>query len=68
MKINKPYLFIELNDKKFIFLIVEYNEDLDFKILDATEVFAAVHNPGMLADFDDLHIGKWLEATEHMEL
>tara|TARA_B110000881_G_C18603523_1_gene537479 strand:- start:3309 stop:4508 length:1200 start_codon:yes stop_codon:yes gene_type:complete len=40
MKINKPYLFIELNDKKFIFLIVEYNEDLDFKILDATEVFA----------------------------
>ena len=40
MKIKKPYLFIELNDKKFIFLIVEYNENLDFKILDSQEVLS----------------------------
>jgi cell division protein FtsA len=33
MKINEPHLFIELNDKYFIFLVVQYNEELEFKVL-----------------------------------
>jgi cell division protein FtsA len=33
MKINEPHLIIELNDKHFIFLVVKYNEDLEFKTL-----------------------------------
>ena len=38
MEIHKPYLFIELNDKKFIFLVVEYNEENNFKILESTQI------------------------------
>ena len=34
MQINKPYLFIEVGQKNLIFFIVEYNEELNFKILD----------------------------------
>jgi|TARA_B100000767_G_C19747929_1_gene529392 cell division protein FtsA len=33
MQINKPHLFIELNDLKYIFLAVKYNEDFNFEIL-----------------------------------
>ena len=35
MEINKPYLFIEINDEKFVFLVVEYNEDFNFKVIDS---------------------------------
>ena len=35
MEIDKPYLFIEVGQKKLIFFIVEYNEELDFKVLDS---------------------------------
>ena len=34
MKIKEPYLFIEINDQNFIFFVIEYGENLDFKILD----------------------------------
>jgi|TARA_B100001093_G_C26835809_1_gene1018303 cell division protein FtsA len=38
MKIKEPYLFIEINDQNIIFFVVEYGENLDFKILDTTFV------------------------------
>ena len=33
MEIDKPYLFIEINDKNFIFFVVKYNEDFDFQVI-----------------------------------
>tara|TARA_X000000368_G_scaffold418427_1_gene418032 strand:+ start:3767 stop:4969 length:1203 start_codon:yes stop_codon:yes gene_type:complete len=36
MQIDQPYLFVEINDKNFIFLVVQYNQDLEFKILHST--------------------------------
>ena len=33
MKLNKPYLFIELNDNKIIIFIVSFNEKKNFKVL-----------------------------------
>ena len=33
MKIDKPFLFIEISDKKFIFLAVKYDESFNFKVL-----------------------------------
>lgn len=38
MQINKPYLFIEINDEKFVFLVVEYNEDFNFKVIDSLSI------------------------------
>ena len=34
MKNNEPYLLIELNDKNFIFFVVQFNENGEFKLLD----------------------------------
>ena len=33
MEIEEPYLFIEINEKNFIFLVVKYDEDFNFKTL-----------------------------------
>ncbi len=33
MEIEKPYLFVEINEKNFIFLVVKYDEDFNFKVL-----------------------------------
>jgi len=33
MEIEKPYLFIEVNDHRFIFLAVKFDEDFNFEIL-----------------------------------
>jgi len=33
MEIEKPYLFIEINEKNFIFLAVKYDEDFNFEVL-----------------------------------
>ena len=33
MKLNEPYLIIDLNDNKIIFFVVSFNEKKDFKIL-----------------------------------
>ena len=35
MNTDQPYLFIEINEKNFIFLIVKYNKDLEFKVLES---------------------------------
>ena len=34
MKKNKPYLIIELNDDSITFLVVQYNSEGDFIVLD----------------------------------
>ena len=36
MKLNEPYLIIELNDNKIIFFVVSFNEERNFKILKKT--------------------------------
>ena len=36
MKFDFPNLFIEINEEKIIFLVVKYNEDLEFTVLDTT--------------------------------
>jgi len=36
MEIEKPYLFIEINDDQFIFLAIKYDEDFNFKVLHST--------------------------------
>ena len=33
MEINKPYLFIEINDKNFIFFVVQYNDNFDYEVV-----------------------------------
>tara|TARA_E500000331_G_scaffold353043_1_gene402937 strand:+ start:56 stop:1261 length:1206 start_codon:yes stop_codon:yes gene_type:complete len=33
MEIDKPYLFIEINEKNFVFLAVKYNENFSFEVL-----------------------------------
>ena len=33
MKLNEPYLIINLNDDKIIFFIIEYNENKDYKLI-----------------------------------
>ena len=36
MKFDYPNLFIEINEEKIIFLVVKYNEDLEFTVLETT--------------------------------
>jgi cell division protein FtsA len=38
MEIDKPCLFLEINDKNFIFVVAQYDKDLNYKILDTKEV------------------------------
>ena len=33
MEIGKPHLFIEINEKSFVFLAVKYDEDFNFRVL-----------------------------------
>ena len=33
MRLNEPYLIIDLYDKKVIFFVVSFNEKKDFKVL-----------------------------------
>ncbi len=33
MEIEKPYLFLEINEKNFIFLVVKYDENFNFKVI-----------------------------------
>ena len=33
MEINKPYLFIEINDNNFIFFVVQYNDNFDYEVV-----------------------------------
>ena len=50
MQINKPYLFIELNDYNFIFLAVQYNESFDFEVLDSLTIVSDGIKNGKVID------------------
>ena len=50
MEINEPYLLLEIDDKKFIFLIVKYTEDLNYKILDTLKVESSGVKNGKIID------------------
>ena len=52
MIINKPYLFIEINDENFIFLIAMYNENLEFEILDSIVTKAEGIKNGKVTDVE----------------
>ncbi len=38
MDISKPYLVIEVNDSKFNFLVIKYNENLDFTVIHSNSI------------------------------
>ncbi len=38
MEINKPYLIVEINDSKFNFLVIKYDENFDFKVLHSSSI------------------------------
>ncbi len=50
MDIKKPYLFLEVNDNQFIFLVVKYSEDLSFEILYSTSLKSAGVKDGKIID------------------
>ena len=50
MEINKPYLFIELNDKNFIFLIVKYDENFNYEIIDSHKAISKGVSEGRITD------------------
>jgi cell division protein FtsA len=52
MEIDKPYLFIEINEKNFIFFIAQYNQDLDFKILETKVVESSGILKGQIVDIE----------------
>ena len=52
MKINEPYLLLEINDKKFIFLVVRYKEDFNYEILDSDQVDSLGIKNGKIVDIE----------------
>ena len=52
MKINEPHLFLEINDLKFVFLVIKYNENFDFNILDSTIVDSKGILDGKIIDLE----------------
>lgn len=52
MKINEPYLLLEIDDKKFFFLVVNYSEDLNYKIIDTLKIKSSGVKDGKIIDAD----------------
>jgi cell division protein FtsA len=52
MKLNEPYLIINLNDDKIIFFIIEYNENKDYKLLKNITVESQGVSNGRIADIE----------------
>jgi cell division protein FtsA len=52
MEIDKPHLFIEINNKNFIFFVVQYSQNLDFKILEDIKVRSAGVTKGQITDIN----------------
>ena len=50
MDIKRPYLFLEVNDNQFVFLVVKYSEDLSFEILYSTSLKSAGVKDGKIID------------------
>ena len=38
MQIDKPNLIIEINEKKFIFLVLKYKEDLNLDLIEISDI------------------------------
>ena len=56
MEIDQPYLFVEINDKNFNFLVVKYDENFDFKIVHSETVKSEGISDGKVIDL--LNISK----------
>ena len=54
MKLNEPYLIIELNDNKIIFLIISFNEKKDFKILKKIILPSSGIKNGRITDIENM--------------
>ena len=52
MKINEPYLIINLNDNKIIFSVIAYKNNKDHKIINSTVVDANGIQNGRIADIE----------------
>ena len=52
MEIKKPYLFIEFNDEKFVFLVVKYDEDFNFKVIHSVSVKSEGVSKGRIFDIE----------------
>ena len=54
MKTNYPHLCIEINEKKIIFLVVKYNEELEFTALESKIINSAGFSNGKIFDINIL--------------
>jgi len=52
MKLNEPYLIINLNDNKIIFSVIAYKNNKDYKIINSTVVDANGIQNGRIADIE----------------
>ena len=54
MKIDVPYLLIEINEDNIIFLVVKYNYELDFIVLEKKTIKSSGINKGKIIDINIL--------------
>ena len=54
MKLNEPYLVIDINDNKIIFFVVSINEERDFKILKKIVLESSGIQNGRIVDVENL--------------
>ena len=52
MEIGKPSLFLELDDEKFILAVAQYDNELNYKILDSIEVKSVGILNGKIIDIE----------------
>ena len=52
MEIGKPCLFLEINDKNFIFLVAQYDENFNYKVIESTEVKSEGILDGKIIDIE----------------
>ena len=52
MEIDKPCLFLEINDKNFIFLVAQYDENFNYKVIESTEVKSEGILDGKIIDIE----------------
>ena len=52
MKLNEPYLIIDLNDNKIVFFVISFNEKKDFKILKKIIIESSGIQNGRIIDIE----------------
>jgi cell division protein FtsA len=52
MKLNKPYLIVELSDNKIIFFVVSYDENKDYKLIKKTIINSEGIQNGRIANIE----------------